>query len=133
MRSGMASVFLMASLMVACSSFSEFTQGINNVNEAAQTTQEVTSQPVTHATDNATDSASNTTLDEPVRCCVNQAFYTCDTAAAASECIGEPMDMVSCMQNCPFADSSCEDSCVNRYGPNPSPCARDASRDAECR
>jgi len=65
-------------------------------------------------------------------CCVNGAFYTCPSAAAATQCLGEPMRLMSCMQECTGDDGSCENGCAEKHGPDPSSCQRDASGDASC-
>ena len=66
------------------------------------------------------------------RCCINGAYYTCDSLQAANQCIGEPMNMMGCMDKCGMSDSSCEESCIQKYGPDPSSCQRQVAKDGEC-
>jgi hypothetical protein len=63
-------------------------------------------------------------------CCVNGAFYTCGGVAEASQCVGEPFKLVDCLGAC--GDSACEQQCISKYGPDPSPCQRDATQDNTC-
>lgn len=67
-----------------------------------------------------------------IRCCVNGAFYECDSAASAKQCIGEPMALMQCVQGCGFK-SNCEPKCIDAHGPDPSACRRKPGRDGQCR
>ena len=68
---------------------------------------------------------------QSANCCVNGAYYECPDAGAASVCIGEPMSLMSCLNDC--SSSSCEQSCLDQHGPDPSQCTRDMSRDGNCK
>jgi hypothetical protein len=65
-------------------------------------------------------------------CCVNRAFYSCSSAANAAQCLGEPMQLMQCMQSCGM-DANCEPNCIKKHGPDPSPCSREMGRDSECK
>lgn len=65
-------------------------------------------------------------------CCVNGAYYTCNSGADAARCLGEPMKLMQCVQGCGF-DSSCEPKCIKAHGPDPSPCKRVMAKDGECK
>ena len=74
--------------------------------------------------------ASPQPTDTQSTCCVNGAFYDCGDAAAAAQCIGEPMPLMDCLMPC--TDNTCENTCLEKYGPDPSACQRDESRDGSC-
>ncbi len=85
-----------------------------------ENTQPATTNPETTTTEHTTEAT----------CCVNNAFYECGGAAATAQCVGEPMPLMDCLGPC--TDSTCEDACIEKHGPDPSACQRDESRDGEC-
>ncbi|MFP4600112.1 MAG: hypothetical protein ACLFVJ_17780 [Persicimonas sp.] len=86
-------------------------------------------------TNGASDSGGSSSggAETSARCCINGAYYSCPSAVDAKICIGEPMQLMSCLDNCGM-DSSCEDGCLREHGPEPqeSECTREPSRDNEC-
>src|SRR5262245_50288114 len=52
---------------------------------------------------------------DPIRCCVNKQYFSCPDAPAAAQCVGEPFDLMSCMDQCMSSD--CENTCIEQYGP----------------
>lgn len=75
---------------------------------------------------------TETKTSSSAHCCVNGAYYTCDSGVKAAQCLGEPMKLMQCVQGCGF-DSSCEPKCIKAHGPDPSPCTRVMAKDGECR
>ncbi len=69
--------------------------------------------------------------DTPGHCCVNGAYHLCPNAGAAAQCLGEPMQLSSCLM-ASGCDNACSSECLNKYGPDPSSCQRDPSQDATC-
>ncbi len=58
-------------------------------------------------------------------CCVNHRHYTCPSVSAAAQCLGQPMKLMDCFSTCSGSGMSCEQSCNNQYGPDPSSCRSD--------
>lgn len=75
---------------------------------------------------------TTTTKTSSAHCCVNGAYYTCPSGAAATQCLGQPMRLMSCIQGCGFK-SGCDQECARNHGPNPSACQRNPSKDSTCR
>ncbi len=71
---------------------------------------------------------------EAARCCVNNAYWSCPDLASANRCVGEPMQLMSCVQSCGFDSNNCEERCIEAHGPRPgtSGCSREVARDGEC-
>jgi hypothetical protein len=77
------------------------------------------------------DGQQSSSASSSSTCCVNGSFYSCPGAVEAAQCVGEPFDLMSCIDGCSF-DSGCEDQCIADHGPDPSSCQRDTSGDASC-
>lgn len=69
--------------------------------------------------------------DTPGTCCVNGAFFACPSAGAVAQCAGEPMQLSSCLM-ASGCDNGCATECMGKYGPDPSSCQRDPSKDETC-
>lgn len=71
---------------------------------------------------------------EQARCCVNRAYWSCPDLASVNRCVGEPMALMSCMEQCGFDSEGCEERCIEAHGPRPqgSGCSRELARDGEC-
>lgn len=67
-------------------------------------------------------------------CCVNGAYHSCAGASEAAVCMGHPMQMMRCMQQCGMDARGCEEACLSKHGPQPqkSGCKREPARDGQC-
>lgn len=66
-------------------------------------------------------------------CCINQAFYACNSAAAFDKCSGG--DPGACFDACAFDDFACMMRCSDQAANathDPSACSRDSSKDGTC-
>lgn len=138
-------VAIVAASLVGCAALNQLNQTANDINKTAtdldNTAKNVegTAKKVDGNIDKANEAANKLgpveleddgNSSSEAYCCVNGAFYTCNSAASAGQCLGDPMAMMDCLQNC--GDTNCEDQCVASYGPDPSPCTRDAGQDGRC-
>jgi hypothetical protein len=73
-----------------------------------------------------------TTKTSSAHCCVNGAYYTCPSGGAAAQCVGQPMQLMSCVRKCGFK-SGCDQDCARQHGPDPSACQRNPSKDGQCK
>lgn len=63
-------------------------------------------------------------------CCLNGAYYQCQTPSALNKCAGE---FSACVTKCALgSDMSCPDKCLKDHAPDPSGCNRQPEHDAEC-
>jgi hypothetical protein len=69
--------------------------------------------------------------DTPGTCCINGAFHSCPNAGAVAQCAGEPFQLSDCLMSS-GCDEACTNQCLEKYGPDPSSCQRDPSKDSTC-
>lgn len=77
------------------------------------------------------DSPNSATDDSAAYCCVNGAYFDCPSAGALAQCVGEPNKLSSCFMS-GGCDNACANECMSKYGPDPSSCRRDSSKDNTC-
>jgi hypothetical protein len=66
-------------------------------------------------------------------CCLNGAFYACDSEAAFQACAG--FDLGKCHDECAFDDFDCHIKCDEKAASashDPSMCQRDSKKDGDC-
>lgn len=92
-------------------------------------------EPPAPAASNDEPASSPQSSGSDAMCCVNLAYYDCPDAAAATLCLGSPMQLMSCMQECGVGgDGSCEEACSEDHGarPDEAGCERNAALDGQC-
>ncbi|OIP31825.1 MAG: hypothetical protein AUK47_21770 [Deltaproteobacteria bacterium CG2_30_63_29] len=139
-------VSVVAASLMGCAALTQLNQTANDLNKTATDLDntaknaEGTAKKVDNNLDKANDAANKLgpveleddggSNSSEAYCCVNGTFYNCTSAAAAGQCVGDPMAMMDCLNAC--GDTACEDQCTSKYGPDPSPCSRDAGQDGRC-
>ncbi len=103
--------------------------------KAAESPPPQTTPETLESTDSSVTGSTSTTSTVNASCCVNGAFYECPDANAVGVCLGQPMQLMSCADQCPMmGDGACEEECISNHGPHPeqSGCTRTPARDGEC-